>query len=361
MSSSPNGLQNPKFDTLESGFGYTRTSYTALTTSYGAHGAWVANANGLSEDTIILIDEVRISVRAAQYKGTISGALSGVAVTSVVVGTAIPAGTPAVGILYLRRTTGANTAISAIPYTSWAGSTFTIGSTDFSTGNVANGSVVTASADLVVTLKINAVEMPIHFPASAQESMTDTFVWKPKGNLVVTSTSVTDAFNAKASATTSAWISTKLRYIRKSSAMSMRLWDGGGIPLIAVSGATTAATAKQIIAPLAGHHCRSSTRATATSPAPRTASASGFGMGRPAARSPMRREARCSIASTRKEPTASTHHARSSTTPRGASPGLSVTASTCRRQLTWLVRPRCPIASCCIATSREPTRSTEAL
>ena len=69
MSSSPNGLQNPKFDTLESGFGYTRTSYTALTTSYGAHGAWVANANGLSEDTIILIDEVRISVRAAQYRG----------------------------------------------------------------------------------------------------------------------------------------------------------------------------------------------------------------------------------------------------------------------------------------------------
>lgn len=255
MSSSPYGLQNPKFDTLESGFAYTRTSYTALTTSYGASGAWTceAAASGGGE-TVILIDEVRIGVRAAQYKGAISGALSGAAVTSVVVGTAIPTGTPAVGVLYLRRTTGANTAISAIPYTSWAGSTFTIGSTDFSTGNVANGSVVTASADLIVTLKINAVEIPIHFPASAQESMTDTFVWKPKGNLVVTSTSLTDALNAKASLATSAWISMKLRHVRKAAALQMGLWSGGGIPLVAVSGATTAATAKQVIAPLAGHH-----------------------------------------------------------------------------------------------------------
>ena len=223
---------------------------------------------------------------------------------------------------------------------------------------------MTASADLVVTLKINAVEMPIHFPASAQESMTDTFVWKPKGNLVVTSTSVTDAFNAKASATTSAWISTKLRYIRKSSAMSMRLWDGGGIPLIAVSGATTAATAKQIIAPLAGHHVEILSFVY-TGHSHIASAANDFRVGfwdgtagstfTNAQGGKMFHRLYAQGANSKYAPRTIINDTR------GASPGLSVTASTCRRQLTWLVRPRCPIASCCIATSREPTRSTEAL
>ena len=67
---------------------------------------------------------------------TLDGALTGAAVTSVVVNETIPADTPATGTIRIQR---ANGAFSRHAYTAWAGSTFTIGSTDFSSNNAANG------------------------------------------------------------------------------------------------------------------------------------------------------------------------------------------------------------------------------
>lgn len=69
---------------------------------------------------------------------TLNGALTGTAVTSVVVNEAIPADTPSSGTLRIRR---ANGAFSRHVYSSYnAGTkTFTISSTNFSTNNAANG------------------------------------------------------------------------------------------------------------------------------------------------------------------------------------------------------------------------------
>lgn len=67
---------------------------------------------------------------------TLNGLLSGAAVTAVVVNGAIPADTPQTGTIRVLRVSGVYTRIA---YTSWTGSTFTIGSTDFSTDNAANG------------------------------------------------------------------------------------------------------------------------------------------------------------------------------------------------------------------------------
>jgi hypothetical protein len=67
---------------------------------------------------------------------TLNGALTGAAVTSVVVNGAIPADTPATGTIRILR---ANGAYSRHPYSAWASSTFTITSHDFSGNNAANG------------------------------------------------------------------------------------------------------------------------------------------------------------------------------------------------------------------------------
>jgi len=67
---------------------------------------------------------------------TLNGALTGAAVTSVVVTGAIPADTPATGTIRIKR---ANGAWSRHPYSAWATSTFTITSHDFSSNNAANG------------------------------------------------------------------------------------------------------------------------------------------------------------------------------------------------------------------------------
>jgi hypothetical protein len=70
---------------------------------------------------------------------TLNGALTGAAVTSVVVNTTIPADTPTTGSIRIQR---ANGAYSRHDYTSWSGSTFTIGSTNFSTNNANNAANV---------------------------------------------------------------------------------------------------------------------------------------------------------------------------------------------------------------------------
>lgn len=67
---------------------------------------------------------------------TLNGTLSGATVTSVIVNIAIPTDTPATGTIRVLRNSGV---YSRIAYTSYTGSTFTIGSTDFSTDNATTG------------------------------------------------------------------------------------------------------------------------------------------------------------------------------------------------------------------------------
>jgi len=67
---------------------------------------------------------------------TLNGALTGAAVTAVVVSGTIPSDTPATGTIRILRASGK---YSRHAYTSWTGSTFTIASTDFSTDNAVNG------------------------------------------------------------------------------------------------------------------------------------------------------------------------------------------------------------------------------
>lgn len=70
---------------------------------------------------------------------TLNGALTGAAVTSVVVNGSIPSDTPATGTIRILRNNGKYIKHA---YTSWNGSTFTIGSTDFSSNNASNGNNV---------------------------------------------------------------------------------------------------------------------------------------------------------------------------------------------------------------------------
>jgi len=70
---------------------------------------------------------------------TLNGALTGAAVTSVVVNGSIPSDTPTTGTIRIQRASGAYT---LHPYSARAGSTFTITSHDFSTDNAANGANV---------------------------------------------------------------------------------------------------------------------------------------------------------------------------------------------------------------------------
>lgn len=70
---------------------------------------------------------------------TLNGALTGAAVTSVIINETIPADTPATGTIRILR---ANGVYSRHPYSAWTGSTFTITSHNFSTNNAANGAGV---------------------------------------------------------------------------------------------------------------------------------------------------------------------------------------------------------------------------
>jgi hypothetical protein len=94
------------------------------------------SVNGLvvSEDTVLVAPADGGALDLNQF--TLNGALTGGAVTAVVVNTAIPADTPATGTIRVLR---ANGAYSKHSYSAWAGSTFTIASHDFSTNNAANG------------------------------------------------------------------------------------------------------------------------------------------------------------------------------------------------------------------------------
>lgn len=83
---------------------------------------------------------VRNSFNTRQY--TLNGALTGAAVTSVVVNGSIATDTPNSGTIRIKRANGLYT---RHPYSAWSGSTFTITSHDFSSNNAANGNNVWTS------------------------------------------------------------------------------------------------------------------------------------------------------------------------------------------------------------------------
>lgn len=87
----------------------------------------------VSEDYILVGPGSSGALLESQF--TLNGALSGAAVTAVVVTGAIPVDTPATGSIRIKRTNGA---FSRHAYTAWTGSTFTITSHNFSTNNAPN-------------------------------------------------------------------------------------------------------------------------------------------------------------------------------------------------------------------------------
>lgn len=88
----------------------------------GTSGA-TANVNGTVNNDINL------------RQMNLNGALTGAAVTSVVVNGSIPSDTPSSGTIRILRANGFYTRHA---YSAWSGSTFTISSTDFSSNNAAN-------------------------------------------------------------------------------------------------------------------------------------------------------------------------------------------------------------------------------
>lgn len=92
------------------------------------------------EDRVLVGPETGGSLDFAQF--TLNGALSGAAVTAVVVNGAIPTDTPSSGTIRIERNDGL---YSLHAYSAWSGSTFTIASTDFSGNNAANGANVFVS------------------------------------------------------------------------------------------------------------------------------------------------------------------------------------------------------------------------
>jgi hypothetical protein len=90
-------------------------------------GPWNGSATDAEGNPAIQVDQL-----------SVNGAITGT-VTSVVVVETIPSDTPSAGVIRVQLASGA---YKRVPYTSYTGSTFTIGSTDFSGDNAANGANV---------------------------------------------------------------------------------------------------------------------------------------------------------------------------------------------------------------------------
>jgi hypothetical protein len=88
----------------------------------------------VSGDRVLVSNEDTGTIDYNQF--VLNGALTGAAVTSVVVTGAIPADTPATGTIRILRADGQYTRHT---YSAWSTSTFTIASHDFSSNNAANG------------------------------------------------------------------------------------------------------------------------------------------------------------------------------------------------------------------------------
>ena len=92
----------------------------------------------IGEDRVLVGPATGNNLNYGQF--TLNGALSGGAVTAVVINGAIPNDTPSSGTIRIERADGL---YSVHPYTSWTGSTFTLTTgTDFSGNNAANGADV---------------------------------------------------------------------------------------------------------------------------------------------------------------------------------------------------------------------------
>jgi hypothetical protein len=91
----------------------------------------------VDEDYVLVGPESGGTLNTTQF--TLNGALTGAAVTSVVVNGSIPVDTPSSGFIRITRADGL---ISKHAYSAWTGSTFTITSHDFSTNNASNGAGV---------------------------------------------------------------------------------------------------------------------------------------------------------------------------------------------------------------------------
>lgn len=91
----------------------------------------------VGEDRVLVGPESGGTLNTAQF--TLNGALTGAAVTAVVVNGSIPTDTPSSGTIRIQR---ANGLYSLHSYSAWSGSTFTIASADFSTNNAANAAGV---------------------------------------------------------------------------------------------------------------------------------------------------------------------------------------------------------------------------
>lgn len=99
------------------------------------------------EDYVLLGTDATSDFDFTQY--TLNGALTSGTVTAVVVNGSIDTETPTTGTIRIVRADGL---ISKHAYTSFSGSTFTIGSTDFSTNNAANAAgVMTSFLDVLAT------------------------------------------------------------------------------------------------------------------------------------------------------------------------------------------------------------------
>lgn len=92
---------------------------------------------GTSLATAAVNGAVNIDIDLRQMN--LNGALSGAAVTSVVVNGSIPTDTPATGTIRIERADGQYT---RHPYSAWSGSTFTITSHNFSSNNASNAANV---------------------------------------------------------------------------------------------------------------------------------------------------------------------------------------------------------------------------
>lgn len=110
-------------------FDLTNTQYSPPNFQTGTVSGLV-----IGEDYVIVTANDTNNIDFNQF--TLNGALTGAAVTAVVINGSIPADTPNTGTIRILRANGVYTRHA---YTSWTGSTFTIGSTDFSTNNAANG------------------------------------------------------------------------------------------------------------------------------------------------------------------------------------------------------------------------------
>lgn len=122
------GVQATDLSTNDKIFDLTNTLYQA------PNFVTFTVAGLVSGDRVLVTNDQSANIDFDQF--TLNGALTGAAVTSVVVNGSIPTDTPTTGTIRILRADGQYTRHA---YTAWAGSTFTIGSTNFSTNNAGNG------------------------------------------------------------------------------------------------------------------------------------------------------------------------------------------------------------------------------